>query len=302
MGNVIEDVSVDNSATYILANPGTFSAEEEGRLQDEIDALEEGSSERSRLESQLAQFRGIRTFDQPIRNWNAFKLIATKRFSKQFFAQGSYQYARSTGNYQGLFSSNNGQVDPNITSQYDLIELLSNRNGPLPQDIPHSIKLDGFYTFDFEEAGQLTTALSIRAYSGRPIDAFGSHYDYGPSESFLLPRGSVGRTQFYKDADLKLIYGKNISRGMKAELTFELFNFTSFDFLQGQQEARVSSTYTFQDANPIVGGDTTDLVFLKGLDSRGRQLAAPVSRNLNYRNVTARWVPPYVRLGARLIF
>ena len=67
-------------------------------------------------------------------------------------------------------SYDNGQIDPNISSQYDLIELLANRTGPLPQDRPHYIKLDAFYNFDFKRAGDATIKDFIRDVVGHTED------------------------------------------------------------------------------------------------------------------------------------
>ena len=75
--------------------------------------------------TQLALFQGIRIFDKPRRDYNALQFTVTRRFSKKLYVQGSYTYSRTHGNYPGLFSYDNGQVDPNISSQYDLIELLA---------------------------------------------------------------------------------------------------------------------------------------------------------------------------------
>ena len=104
----------------------------------------------------------------------------------------------------GAEAYDNGQVDPNISSQYDLIELLGNRIGPLPQDRPHYIKLDGYYTFDFKKAGQATVGIRLRALSGIPQNALAGHYLYGSNEAFLLPRGQLGRTDFEHGLDVHL--------------------------------------------------------------------------------------------------
>ena len=87
-------------------------------------------------------------------------LTATKRFSHNFVLQASYTYSRTLGNYPGLFSASNGQLDPNISSQYDLRELLVNRYGPLPNDRPHNLKISGGYTIPIG-AGGLFQPLSV---------------------------------------------------------------------------------------------------------------------------------------------
>src|SRR5678815_4237836 len=108
------------------------------------------------------------------RDYNALQLTVSRR-SKQLILQGSYTYSRVTGNYPGLISYDNGQVDPNISSQYDLIELLANRQGALPQDRPHYIKLDGYYVFDFKKAGRATLGWRARALSGVPRNVLAGH-------------------------------------------------------------------------------------------------------------------------------
>jgi len=296
LGRVLEDVSVDNAATYILANPGEFDPDEERKLQNKIDATTD-PDEKARLKGQLDQYRKIRIFDKPRRDYNAVQLTATKRFSKSFFVQASYTYSRTEGNYGGLYSADNGQVDPNITSQYDLIELLANRDGPLPQDRPHYFKVDAYYKFDFKKAGIITTGMRLRALSGVPRDALARHYLYGIGESFLLPRGGMGRTSFEKGLDLQLTYGRKLGKGMQFEVFTRLYN-----VFNSQGTFRVSENYTFDPSNPVVGGDYEDLVFAKRLSSSGGETPDPVRRNRNFGNVTVRYAPFSATFGARLTF
>ncbi len=296
LGRILEDVSLDGADTYILANPGEFSSSEQSRLQKQIDA-EGDSDEKARLQNQLDQFVGIRTFDKPRRDYNAVQLTAVKRFSRRLFAQGSYTYSRTTGNYPGLFSADNGQVDPNITSQFDLIELLGNRDGPLPIDRPHYFKIDAYYNWDFKKLGLLTTGIRARALSGIPINTLGRHFRYGTDESFVLPRGEMGRTSFETGIDLHLSYGRNLKKGMKLEVFTDLFN-----VFNSQGNARVWQRYTIDSVNPIIGGTFEDLIFAKQQSDGGDETSDPVSRDINFRNVSARYSPFSARLGARLTF
>jgi hypothetical protein len=299
MGRVLEDVSVDNAHTYILANPGEWSTDAEERLMEQI-ANEADPAEQARLQAELEQYRGIRMFDKPRRDYRALELSAVKRFSRSFFLQTSYTYSRTRGNYPGLFSADNSQVDPNISSQYDLIELLANRDGPLPQDRPHYFKLDGYYKFDFERAGMLTTGARFRALSGTPVNALGRHYLYGPNEAFLLPRGAMGRTNFEAGIDLHIGYGRALSQGMSIEVFTDVFN-----VFNRQGQALRDARYTDDAVNPIVGGTYEDLIWAKSLNRQSGSEPAvpqPVSRNPNFLNTTARYAPLYLRLGARLTF
>ena len=45
---------------------------------------------------------------------------ATQRPTSTRCSMASYTYSKSKGNYPGLFSTETGQLDPNITSLYDL--------------------------------------------------------------------------------------------------------------------------------------------------------------------------------------
>jgi hypothetical protein len=304
MGRVIEDVSTDGASTYLIANPGEWSEEEERKLQERIDRTDD-PDEKARLSSQMAMFRGIRIFDKPTRNHNALEFTLTRRFSKKLYVQGSYTYSRTIGNYPGLFSPDNGQVDPNISSQYDLIELLGNRFGPLPYDRPHYIKLDGYYTFDLKKAGEITVGLRQRALSGIPKNALGGHYLYGGNESFLLPRGQLGRTDFEHSLDAQIIYGRPLGKNMKLEVFAILHN-----IYNRQGQAGIDDNYaprfkldgTEQNANPVSGGTYEDLMWIKAIDGNGAETANPIGRNPNFGNTNVRYAPGYIRFGARLTF
>ena len=289
---VIEDVSTDGAATYIIANPGEWSDEEEAKLQAEIDGTAD-PLRKARLEKLLRLYTGIRVFDAPTRRYDALQFTVTRRFSKAFYMQGSYTYARTVGNYPGLISYDNGQVDPNISSQYDLIELLANRQGPLPQDRPHYIKLDGYYQMDFKKAGRATIGWRARALSGVPRNALAGHPLYGSGESFVLPRGEIGRTSFETGLDLHVGYSRLLSKGMDLELFGDLFN-----VFNDQGTASVDEQYSSaSDSNPIVGGTYEDLIFAKELDT-----PETIERNPNFGNVDGRYPPLSVQFGARLSF
>jgi outer membrane receptor protein involved in Fe transport len=304
LGRVIEDVSPDGANTFIIANPGEWSSAEEQKLEAQI-ARTDDMATKARLQNELTLFQGIRIFDKPRRDYNAVQLTVTRRFSRQLYLQGSYTYSRVIGNYPGLIAADTGQIDPNISSQYDLIELLANRQGALPQDRPHYIKLDGYYTFDLRKQGALTVGARIRAFSGIPENALGSHYLYGPNESFLLPRGSLGRSDFEHGIDLHVDYTRDIGRGMALSVFADVFNL--YDY---QGSATVDSTYApsvtlrgqVQNANPISGGSYEDLIWLKQIDAKGNETSTPIARNPNFGNTISRYAPAFGRLGARLTF
>jgi hypothetical protein len=309
LGRVIEDVSTDGANTYILANPGEWSADEERTLADRI-ARADDAATRSRLERQLALFRGIRRFDRPWRDHHAIQLTVSSRVSRRLHVEGSYTYQRTQGNYGGLFSADNGQFDPNISSQYDLVELLANRVGPLPQDRPHHLRIAGYYEHALPRVGELIVGTRLRAQSGVPTNALAAHYEYGANESFLLPRGQLGRTAFDHGVDLHLGVGRQLSPRVKLELFVDVFN-----VYNRQGAATVDQTYaprfrqagatpggSLQAANPVSGGTYEDLIFVKAIDAEGEESAMPIGRNPNFRNTASRYEPAYARLGVRLSF
>jgi outer membrane receptor protein involved in Fe transport len=293
LGRVLEDVSPDNTETYILSNPGEFDEDAEAALEAEI-ARTTDPAELERLQHQLEVFQGIRKFDKPRRVYDAVQLTAVKRFSDSFFLQASYTYARTYGNFPGLYSPDSGAINPNITAQYDLVELLANRDGPLPNDRPHDFKLDGYYDF-----GPVTVGGRFRAGSGTPIDALAGNAIYGFDESFVLPRGAIGRTPWDVGIDAHLSYGRELGGGRSVEVFTDLFN-----VFNRQGPSYVDETYTLDNVNPIVGGDGEDVLWVKAQDGDGNEPDDPLalSRNRNFRNAEARTPPFMARLGARVTF
>ena len=302
LGRVIEDVSTDGAQTYIITNPGDFSEDQLTAFKQRIDQTTD-MAEKARLQHELTEFEGLKVFngDPPKRDYNALQFTLTRRFSKALYLQASYTYSRTTGNYPGLISYDNGQVDPNISSQYDLIELLANRQGALPQDRPHYIKIDSYYTFDLKKAGQLTVGIRFRALSGTPVNVLGPHYLYGPNESFILPRGSLERTDFDTGLDVHVGYARNVGHGMKLELFTDLFN-----VYDSQGTASVDQTYapaySGNNINPISGGTYSDLIFAKAIDVNGNETSTPIKRNVDFGHQNGLYSPFSVRLGLRLSF
>lgn len=298
LGRAIEDVSTDGANTYIIANPGEWSHDAEAQLERRI-ATETDAATRTRLTRELTLFRGIRTFDKPSRNYDAIELSVSRKFASGLYLQGSYTYSRTEGNYPGSVSYDNGQIDPNISSQYDLVELLANHNGPLPQDRPHSLKIDAYRGFEVG-GGTLTIGTRIRAISGVPVNVLGPHWYYGPNESFLLPRGSMGRTELEHGVDLHVGYRRHLSSTSTAELYMDIFN-----LYNRQGTFNVDETYTPAmngGVYPVSGGTYEDLVWVKTTDDKGNETSTPAPRNPNFGRPIARYAPASAQVGFRLTF
>ncbi|MFN0253452.1 MAG: TonB-dependent receptor domain-containing protein [Kofleriaceae bacterium] len=310
LGRVIEDVSTDGANTYVIANPGEFSEAEQATLEERIARVDDPVA-KGRLQRQLDMFKGIRMFDKPTRRYDALEVSIVRRFSKGLMVKGAYTHSRTVGNYPGLVSYDNGQIDPNISSQYDLIELLANRQGKLPQDRPHSVKIDGNYTFDLGLKDALTIGSRIRYLSGIPMNALGAHSVYGPDESFLLPRGAMGRSEYEHGIDVHLSYGRRINKTMVAEFYFDVFNLYNkqgtFDTDQTYAPSvRLASAQgggaSENNVNPIVGGDYEDLIWAKTIDGAGNESSVPTARNPNFGKTASRYAPTSARIGFRLTF
>ena len=167
---VIEDGSFDDGNNYFIFNPGR-----------------RGTGTFETTEDLACNNLEIGCFGPARRYYRALEFTATKRFSNNFQFIASYVFSSLIGNYEGLFRNDNGQSDPNITSLFDLVSLLPNTYGRLPNDRPHQFKFDGSYQWPFK----LMTSASFRFQSGIPFNALIPHPVYGNNEGFAVPRGTA---------------------------------------------------------------------------------------------------------------
>jgi outer membrane receptor protein involved in Fe transport len=300
---VIEDVSTDGGNHYLITNPGNNLDDEAADLQREAERLMMSTDPDQQALGELYASRAeqmlyVKNFDKPVRDYDALQITAKQRPTRRSLLQASYTYSRSQGNYPGLFSTETGQLDPNLTSLYDLPDLMANRFGPMGLDRPHNLKVDGFYQFDFKKAGHMTTGVSFRALSGIAHNALASHPTYGTGESYILPRGAIERSPVTTQTDIHVAYGYQINKTTKLEAFVDVFN-----LFNSQEETDVDEIYTFDNAVPIVGGDRTDLEHLKTQDlATGTETQTTALPNKNFGKLNARQAPTSVRLGFRLIF
>src|SRR5205085_9005379 len=145
--------SFDDGTNYFIFNPGRN---------------EPGTTERAACQGAAG---APRCFGRAQRFYRALEITATKRFTNNYQFIASYVFSSLTGNYEGLFRNDNGQSDPNITSLFDLVSLLKNTYGHLPNDRPHQLKVDGTYKWPFK----LLTCLSFGAQSGSAFDQLIPH-------------------------------------------------------------------------------------------------------------------------------
>ncbi|MEO8650403.1 MAG: TonB-dependent receptor [Acidobacteriota bacterium] len=197
-GSVIEDGSFDNGNTYLLFNPGEpippgrvgpiGNSEFIAGLPACFDSNGDGN------QANEAGFGiscgGIGAhFGRARRFYRAIEVTLNRRFADKFSYTTSYVFSSLIGNYEGLFRNDNGQADPNITSLFDLVSLLANTYGRLPNDRPHQFKFNGTYETPFK----LVVSGNFYVQSGIPVnqlipDPSGA---YGNNEGFGVPRGTA---------------------------------------------------------------------------------------------------------------
>jgi hypothetical protein len=200
------------------------------------------------------------TDPRPERVYKAIQLSAKKRFARRWFFSGSYTLSSLRGNYTGMYNQDGSQPSPNITTQYDTPGIMTNHNGPLPNDRPHLIRADGYYTHPFSRSS-LTGGLGFVGYSGTPLSALGSFNDTGDGAAFLEPRGSAGRTPFVTRLDLHLGYRRSLPGNMTAAVFLDIFNlldqrtvltrdqFYTYDFVVPQAGVKASDAITKDHKN-----------------------------------------------------
>ncbi len=303
LAQVIEDVSTDGGTNYLITNPGESFDDVAADLQAQADAERLLGTPEGDALADLHEFRAtllsrVDEFDKPIRRYNAVVVTANQRFSKNAMLLASYTYSRAKGNFPGLFSTETGQDDPNLTSMYDLPDLMANRYGSSGLDRPHLLKVDGFYQFDFKAAGLLVLGASVRGQSGIPHNALAASWSYGADEAFLQARGSAGRSPFTYTADIKATYGKKIGKSNSIEGFIDIFN-----LFNSQDEVDADETYTGDAANPIINGDANDVRHSKTIDPIfAVELNETPTVNKNFANLNARQAPLSVRFGMRYTF
>ncbi len=308
LGRVIEDMSTDGGNTYVFGNPGEIDAGAIENFRSEAEALRmQGDEDGAALKEYLAdQFEAVGRFDKPTRIYNGLQLTADRRFTDRFYVSAAYTYARLKGNHPGLFETDTGNGQANVTILYDFPDILSNRYGDLPGDRPHLFKVDSYYRVPLPDS-ELTFGGRFRAQSGQPMTVRGRHPISG--SNFILPRGSevtfeddeglshtLGRSPMTLRVDSHIGYARKLPGNMSLEAFVDIFN-----MFNQQEELSKDQTFTFDRVNSIVGGNSEDLRHAKKIVS-GNSVSEVISRNPNFGNTSSRQAPLSARFGLRLMF
>jgi hypothetical protein len=287
LGRAMEDV-YDSSGAALFANPDSWADELERSAQAAEQTAAQNPTQANSDNAAAARALADGAKPKPKRTYQAVQVSASKRIARCWFATGSYTYSRLRGNYVGLYDADNDQRDPNLTRQYDQPGIMLNRSGPLPNDRPHLIRLDGYYTHPFERSS-LTAGLGFVGHSGTPLSALGhttSPLDY---DSYLVARGSMGRTPFVTRLDLHLAYRRGLQGKLAAEVFLDIFNLLNQRTVLTQDQVYTEGFVP----QPIANAS------LKDYATGG---ANPVTKNPNFHMPTSYQAPISGRVGVRVLF
>ncbi|MGC4000094.1 MAG: TonB-dependent receptor [Anaeromyxobacter sp.] len=324
-GTWIEDMSPDDGNHYYLGNPGKSGEFEIG---DDGYTTTKGCSDLAREEGRCLSSSSVTAtdpatgrsmviqFPKPTRDYDGYTVFARKNFSKNWLASASYTYSTLTGNLAGPYRPETGQLDPGLTSEYDLAALMANRKGWLPGDQRHQLKLYGSYTYVVNSRFNLTGGAAYTGNSGSPASALGGGTnDYGPGEAYVLPRGMGGTTPWLNKVDLHGALEYVVKPPYAIKFSVDVFN-----VLNSQETMTVDENYTYDVVQPIVGLKCTgnavsaanpsqalqnqcpDLKYLKTIDGRPATVNPSWGRALANVGRSAYQAPLSIRLGVQLAF
>jgi hypothetical protein len=220
----IEDLGalVNGDEVYYYANPGEGAA----------------------LETPTSGLTKPFATPKPIRKYDAIELSMTRRFSKNWFASGSYVYSRLYGNYPGIAASDEittpttgvssltaqqaagsiARPGGNVNRSWDIDEVLWDSHGNLDvvgnlaTDRPHVVKLYGAYSFPF---GSQIGAFFYGG-SGTPISTYVNTLNQ--TQVFVNGRGDMGRTPILTRTDLLLSHEFAMAGSRKLRVDFQVLN------------------------------------------------------------------------------
>jgi hypothetical protein len=141
---------------YVLANPG-----EDIRVATDL-LTADGSLVWMDLTAEMLGY------DKPDRTYDALELTAEKETEK-WGISGSYVYAKSEGNTEGMVKSDIGQDDAGLTQDFDLVGVMLNAYGPLPIQAKHQLKVSGYYVVN----DQIRVGGNLRVRAPREFSCFG---------------------------------------------------------------------------------------------------------------------------------
>jgi carboxypeptidase family protein len=149
------------------------------------------------------------------RTYTALELSAEWSHRQRLQARFSYVLSRAYGNYTGFYASDYGGAAPGYLGGVQLAEQRKNSTGLLPNDRTHVFKLSGAYQFGLG----MTTGFFVTWQSGTPLNEFGASPYL--RKTFLVPRGSAGRTPAIWDLNFRVGVPFQAAAGVRGRATLD---------------------------------------------------------------------------------
>jgi outer membrane receptor protein involved in Fe transport len=258
----VEDMSADFAATYFLGNPGYGIGE---------------------------------AFPKAKRDYDAVTVYLSKAFADTWLAQASYTWSKLRGNYPGLFRPESGDLLPGHSTEFDHTLIVVNRDGPLPGDRRHDIKLFAAKDWLIGKHNAIMTGLSWRSHSGEPTNYLAGDEFYYGDEGYVLPRGAGKRLPWNFGLDGQLGYRFNIDQSKSIGVTLDVFNIFNFQNVTARDQIWTTNRIKAKE-----GRKKSELLAAEDLDAGGT--VDPASLNQNFGRPTAYQAPRLFRLGVRGTF
>src|SRR6185436_9279164 len=237
MPRVLEDIANCPMVAYELAQTSSICGSVEYILTNPRSSLPIAAG---------TEFLGAK-FDDPVHKYNSLEFTVNRRLTSGS-VMASYRFSRLRGNFEGFYRDDNGQSDPGISSLYDFptndpsytsigggrfgfpgdIRFLGDKNGILPLDRPHQVKLYGNRAW-----GGLNIGAGLNLSSGKPLTPMAANPNYGSAgEIPEAPRGSgiqtidgfEKRTPFESQVDLQASYALGLTGSRRVTLLADVFN------------------------------------------------------------------------------
>jgi len=320
LNRTIEDMGVldaTGSEAYRYGNPG------EGL---NTTTIATGASCPIQIPSPTAQDPNHVTCAVPMpratRQYDAFQLELTRRFSQGFLFNASYVYSRLYGNYGGLqstdeiyptsvlgygsatsqvFGASSFRGGSNVNRYFDLDETFYDAHGNnglygrLPTDRPSAFKLAGAYEFKFGTQ----VGVFFRASSGTPVST--KVQSFNSLSFYPNGRGDMGRTPTWTQTDAMIAHEFKFGEVKRLRLEFNATNLFS------QKTSLFTwDRYNYEEVADTVGIDLFNYDLTQGFPWQSLTLATSLANGvaLDPRYGSAAVFNPGFqgRIGVKFIF
>ncbi len=265
----IDKMSLDGGQTFFIGNPGESKPAQV--------MVTDAFGNRT-----VQQINGVNAtpdmlWPKPQRRYQALTLSVTKAATRNWELYGSYMLSRLTGNYHALFYDAGAQFDPTRNNEYrrhlvdhEQVRAAAGRSDP-PHPPGHQLHVRSPRSSRRRLEADTSGSRDTRSTPWRPTPCTDR------PQSYLLPRGSMGRTIPFWQLDLRAGVEYVVSAPYRISFFVECQNVTD-----RVAATSVSEDYTFQsDVAPIPGGTRADLA------SATTTSGTPIIKNPNFMNVTS---------------